>query len=318
MFVADVANARVLAFDEYGEHVRTLGRSGQGPGEFSFPIASVVAGDHLYVSDSNASRLSRWTLSGDLDWDIRVGVFPGYLVPPAVGFDDGTWLVRFRIPRTSTEVVAHMSAQGTRISEFAPIEVPGRIGYPPDEPRLMIFAGSTPPTYAADRDGRVYVSPLEEYQIFSYGLDTNMRWALQVPVERPALADEEKEWAAAWFRNERYSDIRVGDIEWPEQQYALSDVKVDGHGRIYAFPYVPRGVIHDRLPVDVYAPDGTRILGAWLEGDLEGFYWVGSWKPGPMVGVAWQTAKDDLLYGVLQDPETDVYTVVRYRIEFPE
>ena len=81
---------------------------------------------------------------------------------------------------------------------------------------------------------------------------------------------------------------------------------------------MPRGVVHDRLPVDVYAPDGTRILGAWLEGDLEGFYWVGSWKPGPMVGVAWQTAKDDLLYGVLQDPETDVYTVVRYRIEFPE
>ena len=35
IYVADSSNARVQVFDAGGEYVRTLGRAGQGPGEFS-------------------------------------------------------------------------------------------------------------------------------------------------------------------------------------------------------------------------------------------------------------------------------------------
>ena len=313
VFVADPTNLRVQVYDANGTYVRTIGRSGEGPGEFAFPYATAVAGPFLYVSDTQRSRLSRWSLDGVLDWDRPVNVFPGYLIPPVVGLNDGTWLIRFRPPRTDTMLVAHMSTDGTRTHEIAPLAVPGRTGYG----RHMIYVGSTPPQYAADRDGNVYVSALDEYQVFSYGLDGAMRWALQVPTHRSGIADSEKEWAVRWFRDQGYADVGKWDVDWPDRAYALADVKVDGHGRVYVFPYVPRGTIHDRLPVDVYAPDGARIMAGWLDGDLEGTYWTGGWKPGPMLGASWQTTRGDKVYGVLEDPETGVYMVVRQRIEFP-
>ena len=315
MYVADVGNARLLVYDDRGEHVRTLGRSGQGPGEFSFPIASVVAGGRIFISDSNASRLSRWTMDGALDWDRRVELFPGYLIHPMLGLPDGTWLARLRLPRTQTEVVAHMSTEGERMAEFAPLEVPGRTGYPPDNPRLMIWVGATPSVYAPAPDGTVYVSSLSKYQVYSFDLGGSMRWALQVPAEPAALEDVEKEWATGWFSGQTRTEILASELEWPERTYALADLKVDGRGRVFAFPYVARGVTHARLPVDVYAPDGSRLLAGWLENDIEGIYWRGSWKPGPLLSGTWQTTRGDFVYGVLEDPVTGVYRVVRYRIE---
>ena len=318
MFVADPRNQRVQVFDRFGQYLRTLGRSGEGPGEFAFPLAAIVAGPHLFVSDTQRSRLSRWSLDGVLDWDHPMNVFPGYFIGPAVGLDDGNWLIRFHLPQTSTEVVAHMSAEGERLGELAPIEVPPRIAYPrTGRGQLMIYGGSTPPTYAADNHGNVYVSSLEEYQLFAYALDGSMRWALQVRTERPGVAQQEKEWVAGWFRKERFSRIGVSDLDWPDLQYALADVKVDGKGRVYVFPYVPRGMTVDRLPVDVYASDGSLILSGWLAGDIQGTYWLGSWKPGPMLGTAWQSAYGDHVYGVLEDTITGVYSVVRHRLEFP-
>ena len=65
--------------------------------------AVVVAGDKLFVSDTQRGRLSRWTLDGRLDWDKQLGIFPGYLIGPSLGLADGSWLMRFRVPRTSTE-----------------------------------------------------------------------------------------------------------------------------------------------------------------------------------------------------------------------
>ena len=109
----------------------------------------------------------------------------------------------------------------------------------------------------------------------------------------------------------------MSEVEWPEREFALADLKVDGRGRIYVFPYVARGMEHERLPVDVYASDGSRLLTGWLEGDIEGMYWLGSWKQGPMLEAGWQTTRGDLMYGVVQDPDTGVYSVVRYRLDFP-
>jgi len=317
IFVADPGNQRIQVFDEEGVYRRTLGRSGEGPGEFSFPLAVIVAGSHLFVSDTQRGRLSRWTLDGELDWDISLQIFPGYLVSPTVGLADGSWLARFRGPQTSTVFVSHRSSTGEVISEFAPIDAPERTGYPPGAPRVMIWAGATRPSYAADSAGSVYVSHLEQHQLFAYGLNGSLRWALQVPTKRPPLSRPEKEWATEWFRGQGYENIEVSDVEWLDKQYALADVKVDGQGRIYAFHWVPRGTVVDRLPVDVYSPDGARIFAGWMVGDIDNLYWQGSWKPGPMLADAWQTARGEFIYGVREDPDTGIWTVVRHWLEFP-
>jgi hypothetical protein len=47
IYACDSGNRRVQVFDKSGDFVRTLGRQGQGPGEYSFPSAIILddAGD---------------------------------------------------------------------------------------------------------------------------------------------------------------------------------------------------------------------------------------------------------------------------------
>ena len=313
MFVVDPMNQRVQVFDPSGEYVRTLGRAGEGPGEFAFPLAAAVSGSRVFIFDSQRSRMSLWERTGELVWDRAANLFPGYLVAPTVGLADGSWLSRFRNPRVEgMEFVAHLSSEGERIAEIAPLRVPERVSYN----RHMLFVGAAPPHYATDAEGHIYVSPLEEYQVFAYRPDGSMRWALQRPAERSPLTDQERDWAVGWF-GRYYPAVRESQIEWPERSYALADLKVDGQGRVYVFPYFPRGATTDRLAVDIYDRDGSPILSGWLEGDLDGLYWAGDWKPGPMLATLWQTARGDHIYGVMIDNDTGVERVVRHRLEFP-
>lgn len=52
IYVLDSGNGRVQKFDGYGEFLMTIGRRGQGPGEFSRPSSFYIDNeDGLYVSD---------------------------------------------------------------------------------------------------------------------------------------------------------------------------------------------------------------------------------------------------------------------------
>jgi|CXWL01.1.fsa_nt_gi HAMP domain-containing protein len=59
LYVADVQEPRVVIFDSTGRHLATVGRKGEGPGEFTAPTGPIVAGDGtLYVR--NMSRVQHF------------------------------------------------------------------------------------------------------------------------------------------------------------------------------------------------------------------------------------------------------------------
>lgn len=49
MYVADVGNARVQMYDPNGKYIRTIGRRGQGPGEYMTPLNIFFEGGNTYV-----------------------------------------------------------------------------------------------------------------------------------------------------------------------------------------------------------------------------------------------------------------------------
>lgn len=50
LYVADVQEPRVVVFDSTGRHLATIGRKGEGPGEFTVPTGPIIASDgSLYV-----------------------------------------------------------------------------------------------------------------------------------------------------------------------------------------------------------------------------------------------------------------------------
>lgn len=62
--VVDNRGARVALFDSTGAWVRDFGRSGEGPGEYTAPLALSARADTLFVWDPLQRRMSRFTAAG--------------------------------------------------------------------------------------------------------------------------------------------------------------------------------------------------------------------------------------------------------------
>lgn len=64
--IASQGSSDIRIFDASGDHLRTFGRKGQGPGEFAFLNGMVAAGDSLFVYDWQQQRASEFSLTGEL------------------------------------------------------------------------------------------------------------------------------------------------------------------------------------------------------------------------------------------------------------
>jgi sugar lactone lactonase YvrE len=58
IYILDAANSRIQKFGPDGNYLATIGRKGQGPGEFIFPDAIAFDKDgNLVVADSAQTRI---------------------------------------------------------------------------------------------------------------------------------------------------------------------------------------------------------------------------------------------------------------------
>ncbi len=64
IYVVDSGNCRVQKFDKNGRYIKTIGRKGQGPGEFEFPVSIFIdTKDNIYVKDGR--EIERFDKNGD-------------------------------------------------------------------------------------------------------------------------------------------------------------------------------------------------------------------------------------------------------------
>ncbi len=73
VYVADYKANRVVVFDANGHLKTTIGRAGQGPGEFLNPVDVAVAAGKLYVLEAGNFRVSIFDLRGNYLGGFRVG-----------------------------------------------------------------------------------------------------------------------------------------------------------------------------------------------------------------------------------------------------
>ena len=82
--VADRTSAEIRIFDEAGQHLRSMGRDGRGPGEFQNPfILWVAKGDTIWVGDYRPWRYNLFTSKGE--FVRQVGLKPAYGNPSSAG-----------------------------------------------------------------------------------------------------------------------------------------------------------------------------------------------------------------------------------------
>ena len=65
IYLADALRHQVLVLDLGGALLKTIGRRGRGSGEFNYPTALALDGDHLYVVDAMNFRIQVLTKEGE-------------------------------------------------------------------------------------------------------------------------------------------------------------------------------------------------------------------------------------------------------------
>ena len=80
LYAVDGQAAAVRVFDDRGAFVRSLGRRGDGPGEFEVPQGVDVIGRRVFVYDGDGSRVAVFDTAGSLMMSTRIPVTSyGYL-----------------------------------------------------------------------------------------------------------------------------------------------------------------------------------------------------------------------------------------------
>jgi hypothetical protein len=297
MYVAERGNKRVQVFSAEGEHVRTLGREGQGPGEFEFPAGLTVVGNFLLVHDWNSRRLSIWEVDGDHLGDLPLS---DRLEQRIFGTGDGSFVGatgRRLEDRSRVIDVALYSIEGTETVRYTSLLEPDQFMIMGEGGGMVIPQLSGGPSFTASASGVVYATAGEQYQVLAFEPSGSLRWALRVARPAQAFGQEHKDAVLDAIRD-RFQDIGEMQLDWPAFLHTLGRLAVDGHGHVYVFPYVFRDMGPDER-VEVYSPDGERLFA------------------GTMSERGWSAARGDFVYSMRSNPATEERELVRYRLVEP-
>ena len=304
IFVADIGSQNIKVFGADATHLATLGREGQGPGEFAYVGSLTIAGELLLVRDVRNRRFSVWTLDGRHVADHTPADSRGASSVQGLADETLVWSVTERNEdRSGERIVVRGTPEGEVLAELfrQPIAAPVQLSV--NEPLLMLQSmvdSLDDPRLVLHVGGRqvVYLSALQEYQVLAMTPDGTAAWALRVAWPRLPLPEAQKQSLIDSVLDNFpvETTVTVDQLEWPERSPSIVGLSSDGAGRLYVFP-TPEGLglePPESWPVDVYSPDGGHIASG-------------------TVPYRWSYARGDYVYGTRPD-DNDETVVVRYRL----
>ena len=273
LWVLDAGNHRVQVFSADGDFIRSLGGEGQGPGEFEQPSQMAIVADTVVVR-AGRRRLSLFDLDGEHLRDVQVMDVSSSL-SNFTPLDDGTFIASYTVfdlsgvmpgqggsfPSTFTVSVFSLHAQEL----LTYIELPSQLFVLTSADTKRPASVARPfPSFGASRDGDLYATTAEEYQVLALDPDAEPKWVMRVAFEPEGLSEAIIERAIESARRRRPETTR-SDLIWPARLPALSHVAVDGHGHLYVYPYFDRGEELEDRPVDVYSSAGELLFSGMIE-----------------------------------------------------
>jgi hypothetical protein len=293
-------------FDARGRHVRTIGREGEGPGEFRDPIGLAWAPDGtLWVVDPGAARFTVFDSAG-LYVDSHPRPLAGYSLPWQGGFGhDGLLYEVTSVPGRSADdprmAVVRYDA-GMEPADTFPLPAHQGESFVLERNGGTMSAGvpfSPSQVLALDPRGFVWTGVNDRYRIVQQRVgreaDTTRiveREAAPVPVT--AAERDEAVAGMKWFTDQG-GRVDAGRI--PGHKPAYQQVIVADDGGLWVRPALPAG--EAGAAFDVFDAEGRFGGRMRLPGGMDGF-------PPPVI-------RRGAVYGVARD-SVDVPYVVRARI----
>lgn len=302
IFVLDWQEKHVRVYTADGAYVATLGRPGEGPGEFRQP-SSLLADDQgrIYVMDLGDNRVSVWGADLGHVEDIRPSDRLFGLMRPRA---DGSFLVS-----RSTFLPDSAPTESNQRLQIAVMSPSGEVGTPIVDVdvqniptvvrgRRMSYFSMNPrahPNFVARPGGGFFLTLSGEYQVIAYDGAGTAEWAVTVPVAPERLPEDLVDHIFETVR-ERMPDLGRSELILADHLPVIRSLNVDAAGRLYVYPFTiwdPEDP-PDTFPVDVYDRDGERIFTGTIDRGR------------------WRDARGAYLYAPTLDDDTDEYRVVRW------
>jgi len=225
LYILDTGNHRVQKFGPDGRYLASLGRQGQGPGDFSYPDSIDIDGeDMVWVSDPNNQRIQVLTPEGAERKTIgfvkeRVGKVrrtPSGLVMAGGGgvFFAGPGLEEKEQPLP--KLFKKLDLDG---------KVTGEYGEPFNFEHPLLNQMGNQVTFAVDEGGCVYLACLYQNRLEKYSPEGKLLWR----------ADRKLDYSTDPPKDKGKREASGGGltIRMPRMNQCAEGIAVDGQGRIW-------------------------------------------------------------------------------------
>ncbi len=119
IYILDTEGCTIAVVDSQGRYIRNIGRNGQGPGEFQYPMClKVLPDDKIAVYDGSNLRMSFFEFSGRLSYEISLAVHSPLFTPQIDSRGQVFGLAPGREGADRTWELLKISADGKTISQI--------------------------------------------------------------------------------------------------------------------------------------------------------------------------------------------------------
>jgi sugar lactone lactonase YvrE len=263
IYILDSANARVQKFGPDGKYLATIGRKGQGPGEFIFPDALSLDKDgNLVVADSAQNRV-HIIMGGGKDvrsFVINEGLISGVRPLPSGEFAGRASTYGGPRPGQSAKSVEVMRP-------FRRIGGDGRIagsfGLLADLGEPMTSAMGNASTFDVDAAGAILVGFNAQNRVDKYAPDGTLLWR----ADRPLAYGTEVKKKGKMEQSEGGISVSA-----PEMNSCAAGIAVDGNGRAWVVTYARQLKENEKVRTKMMSSDvqgGVSNVSVKTEGNTD-------------------------------------------------
>lgn len=293
IYVCDIGNRRVQVFDRNGAYIRTLGRQGQGPGEYTYPMG--VFFDKAADAFINSGRsLVVFGPDAVFKKNVRIKTFlSGFILGPG-GTIVGRTQPDIREEGGPKNRLLQLGPDGELLRTIATYPVNG---VSPGQVLYHWYVGQL--AFCPRSDDSFYYGFSLDYTVHAVDGEGRELFASSKAEKRQGITSEEADLTResgifAWYGA---GDPHTAPLDLPDHRPFFSRLTSDNLGRLYVIRFRP--ITEKALKtseIDVFSKDGIYLYRM-------------TWPFVP------QVIKDGFLYEVRQDEEAGLTKIIRHRIK---
>ena len=279
IYVCDYKANNIKVLDSSGKFTKTIGRQGQGPGEFEMPFQVAISKDRLVVWELSNRRISILNPEGEFiksvqiarneGWPRKIRALPhgDFVIESAktyYGNNEKPQECIIEIYSPDIELKKTLFTQGVWENKY--IFTPRTINVPqPYTPRVY---------WDVSPEGKIFIGFAEDYIIGIYDNEKGKLSSFSHEYEPVKITEEDEK---IWFAGMTYSgpegniqgapDYIVKNTKFPKHKPSYQHIMVDGEGNILVFPY-RKDNDKDVRNFDAFDPEGKFISNVQIEGDV--------------------------------------------------